>query len=120
MPDQVFTARQKQQAAARELGFRRRVYATRVAEGRMKPSDAEYQIAVIAAIEVTATETYQDPDDMDCCPNCGGDGVVYNCFEEYACVDPESGCDLCARRCDWCRTSRPSVEAPTSEAQENG
>lgn len=46
-----FTARQKQQAAARELGFRRRVYATRVAEGRMKQADADFQIGVMAAIE---------------------------------------------------------------------
>ena len=43
-----------------------------------------------------------DPSD-DYCPNCGGEGVVYCCFEEWACVDPEGGCDLCERRCDWCR-----------------
>ena len=42
-------------------------------------------------------------DDLEGCPNCGGEGVVYCCFEEYACVDPEGGCDLCERRCDWCR-----------------
>lgn len=35
------------------------------------------------------------------CPNCGGEGVVASCFEEWACVDPEKGCDLCRRRCDW-------------------
>lgn len=46
-----FTARQKQQALARELGFRRRVYATRVAEGRMKQADADFQIGVMAAME---------------------------------------------------------------------
>jgi len=43
------------------------------------------------------------PDDN--CPNCGGEGVIYMCVSEYACVDPESGCDLCERRCDWCQTS---------------
>lgn len=110
MSDQVFTARQKQQAA--DLGVRQC--------GRMKPSDAEHQIAGLPAVEAPATDTYQDPDDMDCCPNCGGDGVVYDCFEEYACVDPEGGCDLCARRCDWCRPSKPRVEAPTSEEHKNG
>jgi uncharacterized protein (DUF983 family) len=49
------------------------------------------------------------PEDFDMgldddCPNCGGEGVIYMCVSEYACVDPESGCDLCERRCDWCQT----------------
>jgi hypothetical protein len=51
------------------------------------------------------------PEDDDC-PNCGGDGVVYSCFDECACVDPESGCDECERACDWCKP-RP---APKAEA----
>lgn len=42
MGDRTFTAREKQQAAARELGFRRRVYATRVAEGRMKQVEQSF------------------------------------------------------------------------------
>lgn len=42
-------------------------------------------------------------DDSDECPNCAGEGIVYSCDEEFACLDPEGGCDLCARRCDWCR-----------------
>lgn len=46
-----FTARQKQQALARELGFRRRVYATRVAEGRMKQADADFQIGIVEEME---------------------------------------------------------------------
>lgn len=46
-----FTARQKQQALARELGFRRRVYAQRVADGRMKEADAVYQIGIVEEIE---------------------------------------------------------------------
>ena len=51
-----------------------------------------------------------DPDDTLDCPNCGGEGYVAGCFEEYACVDPEGGCDLCIRRCDWCnRPNRPAV-----------
>jgi hypothetical protein len=37
------------------------------------------------------------------CWQCGGEGVVYDCVEEYACVDPEDGCDYCARRCDICK-----------------
>lgn len=47
-----------------------------------------------------------DGHDEDCCPNCGGEGVVYNCQDEIGCVDPESGCDLCERRCDWCQPRR--------------
>ena len=43
---------------------------------------------------------YDDCDDV--CPNCGGEGVIYMCHSEYACIDPEGGCDLCERPCDWC------------------
>lgn len=46
-----FTARQKQQALARELGFRRRVYATRVASGSMKEADAAFQIGIFEEME---------------------------------------------------------------------
>lgn len=45
-------------------------------------------------------------DDYDDCPNCGGDDVVYMCLDEIGCVDPEGGCDLCERRCDWCRPTK--------------
>lgn len=43
----------------------------------------------------------------DYCPNCGGEGVIYMCHSEYACIDPEGGCDMCERRCDWCQPTRP-------------
>jgi hypothetical protein len=36
------------------------------------------------------------------CPECGGDGFIYDCFEEFACVDPESGCSDCERKCRGC------------------
>ena len=36
------------------------------------------------------------------CPNCNGMGFVHDCFEEFACIDPEGGCELCRQRCDWC------------------
>lgn len=45
-------------------------------------------------------------DDLDGCWQCGGEGVVYSCEQEYACIDPESGCDLCERRCDVCQPLR--------------
>lgn len=59
-------------------------------------------------------ERREEADDFDSpldpCWNCDGEGFVYNCFEEYACIDPEGGCDLCMRRCDVCRP-RPAIEA---------
>lgn len=49
----------------------------------------------------------EEPDDT--CPNCGGEGFVACCMEEWACIDPEGGCDDCTRRCDWCNpTGKPA------------
>jgi len=45
---------------------------------------------------------YDDDFDQDVCWNCGGEGFVANCFEEFACVHPEEGCDLCTHSCDIC------------------
>jgi len=50
-----------------------------------------------------------DHDPGDWCPNCAGDGVVYMCQDEIGCVDPEGGCDLCERACDWCKP-RPAPQ----------
>jgi hypothetical protein len=38
----------------------------------------------------------------DECWNCGGDGYIADCHEEWACIDPESGCEDCLRRCPEC------------------
>ena len=46
---------------------------------------------------------YDDNEYDNPCPNCGGEGVVYICFEDFACIDPEGGCELCERPCDWCK-----------------
>ena len=40
-------------------------------------------------------DDYDDGDPVTDCPNCGGEGSVACCFEEHACIDPESGCDEC-------------------------
>lgn len=37
----------------------------------------------------------------DDCPFCGGEGVTYDCIDG-CCVDAESGCDYCARKCVEC------------------
>lgn len=46
-----FTARQKQQAASREVVQRKRVYQRLVDTNRMKPEDAEREIAIMQSIE---------------------------------------------------------------------
>ena len=46
----TFTAQQKLDAVERELGFRRRVYERRVADGKMTQQLADRQIAVFEAI----------------------------------------------------------------------
>lgn len=49
-PDEEFTDADKLACCERELRFRRRVYATKVAEGRMKPSKAAHEIGVMEAM----------------------------------------------------------------------
>lgn len=48
---QAFTSDEKLQAVIRELGYRRRVYARRVAEKKMTQAQATKEIAVFEAIE---------------------------------------------------------------------
>lgn len=62
-----------------------------------KPSRGEL---ILDAIEDEVIQRL-NPSGEDC-PECGGDGYTYDCFEEFACIDPESGCADCARRCRWC------------------
>lgn len=44
------TARDKYDAAKREVGFRKRVYARHVADGKMTQKLADYQVAVMESI----------------------------------------------------------------------
>lgn len=46
----TFTDDDKRAAAEREVKFRRRVYARRVAEGRMRQEQADREIAVMESI----------------------------------------------------------------------
>lgn len=64
----------------------------------------------------TEPRVYPPPDDDshgddEMCWNCGGEGVVYVCHTEYACIDPESGCDLCERQCDICQPRKRRTPA---------
>ena len=59
---------------------------------------------ILEAIEDEAIQRL-NPSGEDC-PECGGEGYTYYCFEQFACIDPESGCEDCARRCRWCAELR--------------
>lgn len=50
---------------------------------------------------MSGDDEYDDPYDYGECGNCGGEGYVYHCIDG-CCADAEEGCELCARRCDWC------------------
>lgn len=49
-----------------------------------------------------------NPSDEEC-PDCGGDGYIYDCIDG-CCVDAESGCEDCARRCIECARFTRSIE----------
>lgn len=60
-----------------------------------------------------------DGDDGMCGDGCGNcdDGWVYDCIDG-CCVDPESGCDLCGSRCDYCWVREPVT--PITKGNEHG
>lgn len=45
----------------------------------------------------------------DDCPHCGGEGYTFDCFDGF-CVDAESGCEDCARRCPECVRLEKQIE----------
>lgn len=45
-------------------------------------------------------DEYEEPSEE--CWDCGGDCQIAHCFEEFACIDPEGGCNQCLRRCETC------------------
>lgn len=44
-------------------------------------------------------------DDEDC-GQCDGSGYTYDCIDG-CCANPEDGCRLCERRCDFCNPPTP-------------
>jgi hypothetical protein len=44
------------------------------------------------------------------CPTCGGDGVVFECFDGF-CLDAEVGCEDCTSDCAECRRFRRRLDA---------
>ena len=53
--------------------------------------------------EQAMIEDHLDDDHEDDCPNCGGEGQVWGCFEDTCvCINDDGlGCAPCL--CDWCR-----------------
>lgn len=47
-------------------------------------------------------------DDEDC-GQCDGSGYWYHCIDG-CCLNADEGCDLCARRCDFCNAPKPNPE----------
>lgn len=39
------------------------------------------------------------------CPNCGGEGLVWGCFESCCVCTDDDGLGCAPMRCDWCRPS---------------
>lgn len=53
---------------------------------------------------------YDDDFDLGDCWNCSGEGFVSSCFEEWACMYPDEGCDLCTRLCEICQPTKPGPQ----------
>lgn len=71
----------------------------------------------------TAPSDYQpydvDYDDGEECGNCGGEGYTYLCIDG-CCVDAEEGCEICARRCDWCNPPRKRAPEELATRSQHG
>lgn len=48
-----------------------------------------------------------DFDDHELCWNCHGEGFIADCFDGF-CINAEDGCDLCMRRCEYCKPAKLS------------
>lgn len=44
--------------------------------------------------------------DYEDCPNCGGDGWVWGCFESACSCTDADGLGCSPMRCDWCTPAR--------------
>lgn len=58
-------------------------------------------------------DSYMDDQDEEC-GQCDGDGYWYHCIDG-CCVNAEEGCDLCARRCDFCNPPTPKQMKDNAE-----
>ncbi len=53
-------------------------------------------------------------DDAANCSECGGTRFVSSCWDEWACLHPDEGCDFCTIRCEFC------LPAIAMEARQGG
>jgi hypothetical protein len=49
------------------------------------------------------TAPHEDDDDLGDCPNCGGEGMVWGCFEDTCVCCDEDGLGCNPQECDFCR-----------------
>lgn len=56
-----------------------------------------------------------DYDDDGDCPNCGGEGYTWGCFECTCACDDDDGLGCAPIRCDWCKP--PRQHPPTSASE---
>lgn len=76
----------------------------------MTDASARDRARALEAIE------FYDHDQDETCPNCGGEGLVWGCFEDTCvCVD-DDGLGCAPTRCDWCKPMRKST-APEREGK---
>lgn len=55
-------------------------------------------------------------DHDDECGQCDGSGFWYHCIDG-CCINAEEGCDMCARRCDFCNPFKPTPEQADERAK---
>lgn len=58
-------------------------------------------------------DEFDDYDDGGCY-ECGGEGFVSDCVEEWACIDPDYGCDYCTRPCPLCHPPKRNIAKATA------
>ena len=50
------------------------------------------------------------------CGQCDGSGYTYDCIDG-CCANPEDGCRLCERRCDFCNPFKPTPKQAEERAE---
>lgn len=71
-----------------------------------EPCYSRQQKELQAELDSYDHNQFDDYDDYeDDCWNCGGEGYFYDCVD-MQCLDADSGCDICTRRCDVCNPAK--------------
>lgn len=51
------------------------------------------------------------------CPNCGGEGLVWGCFEDSCSCTDDDGLGCSPVRCDWCQPPHPTASGVTGREE---